>query len=37
VNRKDTPKARDVVKAIKAKSNLMRVLKQDRVVLISIR
>jgi serine protease Do len=37
VNRKDVSKARDVVKALKKSGNLLRVLKQDRVVLISIR
>jgi serine protease Do len=37
VNRKDTPRARDVVRNVKSGSNLLRVLKQDRVVLISIR
>jgi serine protease Do len=37
VNRKDTPKAKDVVRNVKSTGNLLRVLKQDRVVLISIR
>lgn len=37
VNRLDSPRARDVTKNLKKTGNFLRVLKQDRVVLISIR